>query len=345
MVDVIVLCAGASSRFPQARPKWLLTHPNGRPLFARAADGLLGEFSTYVVVLREHLVNHGITQSQIREFLPGARVIIFDSKTNSQAESAKQAVDMVGPKGAFFFKDCDSHFVHEVQAENCVVTGRVDGPAPYDFQAKCFIQSDNVGTIHNIVEKKIISDEFSVGGYGFASADVFNTAFSRVARNSGEMFLSHVVLAGMLNREVFFARKAAGYEDYGTPEAFQHEKSRYGTIFVDLDGTLIQNRSALGVKTWGTGDVLARNAGEIRRLHATGRYQIIITTARPESKRAATVEELQKHGIPHHTILMGLLNASRLIINDHLPNTSAMARAVSIERDADSLSGWLADLK
>ena len=346
MADVIVLCAGASSRFTNTRPKWLLTHPNGRPMFARATDGLAyGSADVYVVCVKDHLEKYKVTESDIQRHIPGARLIVFDQPTRSQAESAILAVEKIQPQGAFFFKDCDSYFKHEVQDENCIVTSEI-GPAPiHDLQSKCFVQSNSVGSIHNIVEKRVVSGEFAVGGYGFRSCKVFKKCTEGLEFTKGELFLSHLVFNGLGQGEFFKSAKTTAYEDYGTPQALRAEQARYGALFVDLDGTLLESAGELTERRWGSSGALAENIQKIQSLHATGRYQIIITTARPESIRAETVAELERHCIPFQQLIMGLLNAPRHLINDRGPNSPQMASATEVPRDTDCLNFRLSDLK
>ena len=45
MKNLLIPAAGKSSRFPNMRPKWMLTHPNGNMMFVESISGLdLSEF-------------------------------------------------------------------------------------------------------------------------------------------------------------------------------------------------------------------------------------------------------------------------------------------------------------
>lgn len=347
MVDVIILCAGESSRFAGRRPKWLLTHPNGKPFFERCVEGLHGHEKIWIVVLGEHLKQYGISAMELVNNY-GVSVCTLDKRTNSQAETAAKSLEMICPKGAFFFKDCDSYFVHEfsrVLPANHIVTSRVLNEAPRDFGSKCFVDSDNIGKITNLVEKRIISNEFAIGGYGFDAVETFRAAYKSCPVGSGEIFISHVVMAAMMQGVSFFSKEGASYEDYGTPAAFKDEMRKYGTIFVDLDGTLISSTGGLGTNIWGTGTAIEENIAPLRRLAETGRYQVIITTARPETIRVETLRELRAKKIPCDQLVMGLLHAPRLIINDRGPGAPTMAQSVEVPRDSASLGELLAHLK
>jgi len=57
MKSLIIPMAGKSSRFPNMRPKWMLTHPKqNRFMVIESISGLNLEFfdKVYFVVLREH---------------------------------------------------------------------------------------------------------------------------------------------------------------------------------------------------------------------------------------------------------------------------------------------------
>lgn len=345
MVDVFVLCAGESSRFPGRRPKWLLTHPNGQPFFARAADGLNGYDNIHIVVLKEHMEHYNLTAMEIEDAY-GMKCCILEKRSRSQAETAAWALENIRPQGSIFFKDCDSYFTHELGngTENHMVTARVQNDAPRDFGAKCFVDSDNIGKITNLVEKRIISNEFAIGGYGFDSIETFRSAYTATPAGSSEIFISHVVMSAMIQGVSFFSKPGGSYEDYGTAAAFLDEIQKYASIFVDLDGTLLVNTSSFPNR-WGTGEPLVKAVAAVQRLHATGRYQIIITTARPERMREATIKELRAKKIPCDQLVMGLFHAPRLIINDRGPGGPTMAQSVEVPRDTDSLGDLLGHLK
>ena len=40
MATLIVPCAGKSTRFPNMKPKWMLTHPDGKLMIEKALEGM-----------------------------------------------------------------------------------------------------------------------------------------------------------------------------------------------------------------------------------------------------------------------------------------------------------------
>ena len=40
MCTLIIPCAGKSSRFPNMKPKWMLTHPDGKLMIEKSLEGI-----------------------------------------------------------------------------------------------------------------------------------------------------------------------------------------------------------------------------------------------------------------------------------------------------------------
>ena len=59
MHTLIIPCAGSSSRFPNMRPKWMLTHPDGKLMVEKAFEGIShNRFERVIVtILKEHVDN------------------------------------------------------------------------------------------------------------------------------------------------------------------------------------------------------------------------------------------------------------------------------------------------
>ena len=56
-MKVIVPCAGKSSHFPNMRPKWMLTHPDGNMMVKEAIEGLnIKPKDVIITILKEPIV-------------------------------------------------------------------------------------------------------------------------------------------------------------------------------------------------------------------------------------------------------------------------------------------------
>ena len=58
MRTLIIPCGGKSSRFPNMRPKWLLTHPDGLLMIQKAIGCVnLDSFDRVVIVILQHHID------------------------------------------------------------------------------------------------------------------------------------------------------------------------------------------------------------------------------------------------------------------------------------------------
>ena len=70
MFTLMLPCAGSSSRYPNMRPKWSLTHPNGRLMVTQGIRGIdLSNFdSICMAVLKEDLDKYGLRDAVYKSF-------------------------------------------------------------------------------------------------------------------------------------------------------------------------------------------------------------------------------------------------------------------------------------
>ena len=200
-----------------------------------------------------------------------------------------------------------------------------------------YITTDARGNVVNIVEKLVISSSFCVGGYVFSDAALFLDGLSRLDP-SKERYISHVIYQLMLGGKTFQAIETESYADWGTIEDWDRFKKSYGTLFIDLDGTLVKNSSAHFPPYVGQSEPILPNIEIVRQLQQSGKFEIIITTSRPEKFRAITEAQLDKLGIRHRGLIMGLQHSKRIIINDYSKsNPYKSCDAINLKRNADDL--------
>ena len=92
------------------------------------------------------------------------------------------------------------------------------------------------------------------------------------------------------------------------------------TIFCDIDGTLIEHKGNI-VKNFQEDPIILKNVVETICKWDKLNYKIILTTGRQESTREHTEKQLAKLGIVYHTLIMGLPNGDRILINDRKTNS------------------------
>lgn len=106
-----------------------------------------------------------------------------------------------------------------------------------------------------------------------------------------------------------------------------------GTIFLDIDGTLLKHHGSLAGTILEEPVLLDGVMKKLNEWESQG-FNIVLTTGRKESQRAQTEEQLQKFGIFYDHLIMGIGGGPRYLINDRHPSGKTMAYAFNIERNS-----------
>ena len=105
------------------------------------------------------------------------------------------------------------------------------------------------------------------------------------------------------------------------------------TLFVDIDGTLVKYRkfSELAESTL----TPIQDVIDFVNNHFDSGSVIIITTARPETYREFTENELGTLGIKYNQIVMNCGRGTRVVLNDIDPDKPELPRAIGINLERD----------
>mgnify|MGYP001441532994 FL=1 len=180
-MKLILPVAGRSSRYPGTRPKWLLTMPNGQLMIERSLSGInLEKISEIVLImLEEHkkYIKAETLSNSIKKICRNipVEVFILEEFTVSQPSTISKYLKSKKSEFKFFIKDSDNYFEFNPTPGNNVAyiqLGKVDLVAAGE---KSYISKNNFDEIEQIAEKKVISDIFCCGGYGFNSSRKFFT--------------------------------------------------------------------------------------------------------------------------------------------------------------------------
>lgn len=351
MKNLILPMAGRSSRFPDTRPKWMLTHPYTSDLLCvESIKGLNLEFfdKIYFIFLREHddkyKISHGLRLClEKNELIDKCEFVILENPTSSQSETVYQAIKIANIQGFILIKDADGFFeVNFESTQNQVVYCDLNNVRQIEAKSKSYINMMQGEIITNIVEKKVISSTFCVGGYGFESTETFNSYYQRLTKFEGECYISHVIFEMILQGNIFVGKECSNFIDWGTQEQWIEYCSNFSTYFVDLDGVLVTNSSQFIPPYIGEGLPLEENIEVFRQKHAQKKCKIIITTSRPDHTREQTIKELDDIGMPFDILIMGLPHARRYLINDFSKtNVYPSAVAINIERNTQNLKSHI----
>ena len=346
MKTLILPVAGASSRFPGMRPKWLLTMPDGKLMVEKSIEEI--DRSKYdqviLVCLKEHIETYLSNESfQSILFAIGgerARAVLLDNPTRSQSETVAAAIAQCDLTGGIFVKDCDNMFSFDWDGGNQIAVLDLSETGLIDAKSKSYIQRDPLGNCRNIVEKQVVSSEFCCGGYGFEDAQQFLRHFSSI-KSSSEVYISHIIYSMLMKGVIFRADHAKNYVDWGTAREFRHYARSFLTLFCDVDGVVLQNGSKFGPNGWRT-SAISENLGAIARLQGEGKLYLVITSSRPESEIEYIKKELAKFDVRADRFVMGLPHARRALVNDYSQtNPFPTAISINVERDSRTLSSIL----
>lgn len=352
MKNLIIPAAGKSSRFPGTRPKWLLTHPEGGLMVTKSLENI--DFSSsdkiYLVILKEHLdkfcsiegIRKAFSNIGIDKKLD---IVILDEETKSQPETVYRAIQKAKISGEIFIKDVDSYFECNIPWKNSVAVYDLNQMDLAHAKNKSYVTVDDNSIIKNIVEKQVISSKFCVGGYGFSRASDF-VKYYLTFDSEKEFYVSHIIFKMILDNFSFEANKVENFMDWGTLSEWNRFKSSYTTLFVDIDGTLVENCSEFFSPAWGESGPLQDNINKINQMYDSGKSQVILTTSRKSTYKKQTENQLKRLGVKYHNIIYDLYHAKRIIINDYAQtNPYKSCDSINIRRNTSDLSFMIGDIQ
>jgi len=343
MNTLIIPCAGKSSRFPNMKPKYVLTHPDGKLMVEKSIEKMnLSVFDRIIItIVKAHDEKYDIKLILDQVFKDNKKVeiCVLDDFTSSASETIYLTIKKMGITGSVVVKDSDNcvgvNFDNNIK--NMIVGYNLHEHKDIsNIPGKSFLIINEQNIIQDIVEKKIVSPIICLGVYCFNDVSDFIKAYQDIVSSqiNGEMYISHVISYLISNGCIFEAVMATAYNDWGTLKEWSEEQEKYKTYFIDVDGVIMKNSGKYGKVNWSNNcEYLDDNVATIKKLQENG-GQIIITTSRTEEFRASLEKLLNDVGIKPHAIVMGLNHARRVIINDFATtNPYPSCSAISLPRN------------
>jgi len=330
--NFIMSVAGKSSRFPDIKPKWLLTHPDGRLIVQASLEGIpIDTFDRrIIIVLQEHVDTYfGKNIENLKIILPTFDFFVLKKTTKDLVEAIQLCISEMLIDGFLFIKDCDNtFFLRNIPSTPEIVLLPL-AEVPY-MEGKGRVDCDLFGSVTNILEKQPFGHFVSIGGFGFENA---KRLLEFPINSISERYTSDLIMWELLNGIDYKSLIGTKYQDWGTADVWFSFTKKFSTFFVDLDGTLVTNRGQFSFPTWEKVTPLEENICCINSLYDNGAH-IIITTARPESFRDMTLTQLKEVGIRYNSLIMGLPHSRRFLINDFASsNPYPSAVAINLPRD------------
>ena len=345
MSTLIIPCGGKSNRFPNMKPKWMLTHPDGELMIEKALKGLNTEIFERIIITmvkpHDEKYEAGLILSQVFKNNPKVEICMLDNFTSSASETVYLTLEKMNVKGSFVIKDSDNCVKVNIQEP---VQNSITGydlhkhPNISNIPGKSFLIVNKQNLVEDIIEKRVVSNVICLGVYAFEDVEEFKNAYKELkSKNiSGEMYVSHIISYMLASKKsVFLALEAEDYDDWGTLKEWKDVQKQYRTYFVDIDGVLMKNCGKYGSRNWSNNrEIIPENMATIKELQDNG-AQIVITTSRPEEYRADLAAILSENGIKPYAMLMGMNHAARVVINDFAPtNPYPSGIAITLPRNS-----------
>lgn len=344
-MEIIVPAAGLSTRFPDMKPKYLLYDYSQKLMVHRALEPYIGKHPITIGILKEHDEKFNASETIRYEMGNSIKIVILDKVTNGPADTVYQIIKQGNIKlnSDILIKDCDSFFDNNINTgpNNFVCVSRLSQHEVLKrVAAKSFVISNEQGLITDIIEKNVVSDTFCVGGYKFASAKLYTQMFEEIS-SVKEIFVSDVIQRCLFHKYIFAEKLVQNYIDVGTSDEW-FEFNNKPVIFCDIDGTIIKNQGRVGENSYSHDVIpLPNSVKRLLELQEAG-AQFVFTTSRPKRFLDKTDKALTEMGFKDYTLIAGLQNSRRIIINDFNNNNPfPRAEAINVRRDRDEVQDYL----
>ena len=338
-MEIIIPCAGLSSRFPNLRPKYLLTDYSGKMMIEGAAKNFIGKYPVTITILKQHDDIFDATKLLEEVFGDRVKIVRLDEPTTGPADTVYQTLKLAGidPSSPFLIKDSDGFYDSELVEGNAIYVCNLNkNPTIKNVHAKSYTVTNEQGLINSVVEKQIVSNNFCAGGYQFESAGQYMEIFDTIKNTvTSEIFVSNIIDYMIAQGSIFVEQEVTNFYDLGTaPDWFEYNNRP--TYFCDIDGTILVNRHHS--ESW---QPLVDNVRILLEEQARD-CKLVFTTARPAKLEAKTKKMLDELGFKNYVLVMATNHSRRVLINDFShSNPYPSAVAINLPRNADNLRDYL----
>lgn len=313
-MDVIIPCAGLSTRYPGMLPKYVISCHDGKMMLQNIVSQYLDKFRVFVTVLKEHDDQYNVIKRLRYIFGDKINITVMNERTKGSADTVYQTIKQNNITGSFLVRDCDSFFDHDIDTTNNIIyCTHIDGNSK--LSQKSYVEFNEQGIISSIAEKKIISEYFCVGGYQFASAQSFIEAYEKIDYYSKEIYLSTVVSNMLDGNQIFLKKDVRDYIDLNDLEQFDKYNDK-PTYFSDIDGVICKAQSRYDENPFQQYEPIQDNVDALLEEQKRG-CRFVFTTARCEKFYTETHNMLSALGFKNFKLLMEMTRSKRIVINDY----------------------------
>jgi len=337
---LIIPAAGKSSRYPNMKPKWMLTHPSGKLMIEKVIDGLkINDYEKiYFVILKEHCIKYEADLILKQAFSNDIfEIVILDNPTQSSPETVYKCIKQKNIDTNIVIKDCDCLVSYDIPDLANFVVGLplTKNKDIKNLSQKSFIISNQDNIIQEIVEKKVVSDNVCLGVYGLKAKDMVMSYDRLLNTLSKEMYFSHIV-SDLIDTydEIFTVVNATDFIDWGTKEEWFSSSNMKNTYLFDIDGIVLFNTGKYGKENWYNSiKPIEENVKIIKQLSDQG-HEIIFITSRTQDALLLFENFLKERKIMYKTIIHSCFHSKRILINDFASsNPFPSCLAINIPRN------------
>lgn len=215
IMDIIIPCAGLSSRFPDMKPKYLLKDKFGKLMLDLSLGNFLSVGQVHLGILVDHEKKYNVANFISEYFGYSFNFVFIEKVTRGPADTVRLILDSSEIDGGFFIKDCDSSFDMDLVRENSVAISYLSDNNITNPEELGYVLLNNKNYVLNLVEKQMVSNCFCVGGYNFYNKDVFYKGFYNISNQNTELYFSQLInsLTGTID---FKGVPVLNYKNYGT---------------------------------------------------------------------------------------------------------------------------------
>ena len=204
-----------------------------------------------------------------------------------------------------------------------------------------YVVTNDQDIVLNIVEKRVISSTFNVGGYGFNSAKKFVEYYNKL-KDYDDLYISHVIYKMILDGIEFQKSDVKKYLDWGTLKEWNAYRAQFSTLFINIDGILVKKSSEYFDPVYGNTEKIDSNVEAVNKLYNNGKVNVILTTSRTEEYKEITIDQLNREGIKYHQIIFNLNQGKNVVVNDYSPtNPYKSCDAINIKSGGSDLKEML----
>lgn len=179
-------------------------------IISNMIDLPLSDFDKIYIVVNQRIDEiyniENMLQVQLKneEFGDKTHIVVIENTRNVVDTVLQTVAQIPYSKFGVFIKDADASFnITELNNENTVYTYKLEDVKEINPSSKSYVSTTSDDVVLNIIEKRVISSEFCVGGYYFNDIKKFIDLCECVSEYD-KLYLSNVIYYDILrNGEIY----------------------------------------------------------------------------------------------------------------------------------------------